>query len=130
MQDTGYPDPAQLRTFAEEPMPFHDIKTADLELIVDDDRMSDHTLRSGVGNVEYRYEPSYIRLEEEEGEHYYAKEYPDWSFNHSEAWEKAEDIEIQGDFICATGFVSGMESDTAMYQAFWILDKTIITNDV
>lgn len=61
-QETSYPDPAQLREYAKEPMPFYGFTASDLDL------NSDNFLVTRVENVEFRYRPADIHVETEEGD--------------------------------------------------------------
>ena len=111
----SYPEPQELREFAQEPMPFHEIHASDLELL-DNDR-----IRVGYENVEYVYHPTYLRVEFADGEHE-RHEYPDWEYVLEDVWNDGVDWEIQEDFICVT-----MLSDHR-YEAYWVLEEITIEN--
>jgi hypothetical protein len=117
-QDTSYPDPKQLRAFADDPMPFTNVEGLTLH---DDGRLT-----GASGGVEYEYTTEYIRISPRVGDHYRASEYPEWGFSHSEAWENRGHSAVESDYIEATGFVDGMESSLAFYEAYWGLDSITI----
>lgn len=119
-QDTSCPDPAQLRTFAREPMPFHDVEPRDLELIEGD------TIRHGVEHVEYRWTPEYVKVETDADDWTTAEE-TEYDIPHREAWEKAEHTTVEEDYITAL-FVPNVV-DLWQAEAVWILDSITITRE-
>jgi hypothetical protein len=126
MQESSYPDPEQLRKFAENPMPFHGIVASDLELIENDERMPDGTLRVGYGNVEYRFHPHYISVETEPGNWENVENVEQYDMNHQEIFDLSIDLQIEEDFICVTGFITNDEGETTQFDAYWILGKILI----
>lgn len=129
MQDHSYPDPEQLKTYALEPMPFHDIVASDLEIIGDEDGVVDGTLRVGYGDTEYRYRPGdiFVETSREEWEHIDDVDYYD--MNHSHAFENAINFQIEEDFVRVTEFVTDNEGEPAQFDAYWVLETVTIRND-
>lgn len=121
-QDHSYPDPGQLRKFAEEPMPFDDILPGDLDL--DDDG---HYVAT-VENVTYDYHPTYINVEVEDGEWEQVSDLSWCDLTHVEAADRYMHMEIQEDFICESGMVTMPNGDPAQFEAFWILEEICIQN--
>lgn len=125
-QDDSYPDPKQLRAFAEEPMPFHDLRPADLEML------HNGRLRAGVGNVEYEYRQSSLLLEVENGS-YTPVERVDRShfeacrFDHARAWQIAGNTEVTEDYVSLTGVAHKMVTSPTQFDATWVLDEITIT---
>jgi len=122
-QETSYPDPSQLRAFAREPMPFHEVTPSEVEVT------EDGFLYHDGGNVVYRYRGEYINVETEpDGWHrvtdlWYAE------MTHSEAWDSAEDVEVGEDFVVATGMAPTPEDYFGMYEAYWTLDSITIKSN-
>lgn len=119
-QETNYPDPRQLRAFAREPMPFHEVHPSDLELL------DDGTLRHGVESVEYRWPAEYIIIETESEEWERLKDVSDFDMSHREAWDQAGNIELAEDYVCATGMPNDPRSGALMFRAYWILGSITI----
>lgn len=116
-----YPDPAQLRAFAREPMPFHDAHASDLELL------DDGTVRWRIESVEYRWPAEYINVETAPEEWERLKDVSYLDMTHREAWDEAGDIEITDDFVCATGMPPEADSGVLLFEAYWILGSITIT---
>lgn len=119
-QETSYPDPAQLRKYAEEPMPFHEFDHAG-----NFDAQTTE-IRFEFDNVEYAFEPTYINIESEDRDYELVENVPDCNLDHYDAWYGALDVEIGKDFICATG-MADRGADVAQYNAFWILEEVVIS---
>lgn len=115
-RDTSYPEPEQLRKYAEEPMPFHEFTATDLELVEND------KIRVGIENVEYIYHPTYFLIDPGH-EDWDRQKYPEWVDKVDGVWKDSLDWEIQKDFICTTGF-----SDGQKYEAYWVLETIEIEN--
>lgn len=109
-QDTSYPDPKQLQTFAKSPSPFHSVDTWDLDLSEEDDK-----IRAEFDNVTYVYHPTYLR--EENGEGGALHEYPEWHDMIEYVWENAINFQIEEDFIVI---------DVDNYHAYWLLEEISI----
>lgn len=114
-QDIHYPDPEQLKTFAEEPMPFQEFHGTDLEML------EDGRIRVGIANVEYIYHPTYLLETDEYGE-VTRFEYPDWPISAKESFDDSMAISIVEDFI------SGVVPADEHYEAYWVLEKIEIEN--
>lgn len=117
-QDDSYPDPKQLKAFAQEPMPFTDVENIHLE--------EGEYLVGNYGNVFYRYRPTYIRVSPaaDPDEAYEADEREGCTLNHGWCFKRAADLEVSEDIICAAGItVLGVPEDDAQFGAFWILDE-------
>lgn len=117
-QETSYPDPEQLRAYADEPMPFTEV--ADLDM-----NYQGH-LVGGSEGVEYDFRPSYIRVQPEDDDHYYVRPRDQVEFDHARAWSIALDVEVAEDYVCAHGHAEKMLPRGGMYEAFWILDTVTI----
>jgi hypothetical protein len=113
----NYPEPQELREFAQEPVPFHKIHASDLELL------SDGRIRVGYENVEYVYHPTYLleELENSNGERE-RYEYPNWPVSASEIFEDSVEWEIVEDYICTTFTVDGW------YEIYWVIEDITIEN--
>jgi len=126
-QETGYPDPAQLRAFTDDPMPFHDLKPQDFEML------PNGRLRAGVGNVEYEYRQSSVLLEVDgdgyvpvsEVDHGLFKASP---FDHARAWKIHGNCVVEEDYVSVKGINSGMTTEPVGFDAVWILDSIEIQN--
>lgn len=125
-QDHTYPDPAQLRAWAREPMPFTAQEGPDL-------RHDGHLVAKAdgdehaIGRIEYDYSPGYIRFTPEEGEATTIEQMADATLDHAGCWTRADDIEMQEDFICATGITGDMVPQFGQFEAFWILETVTVT---
>jgi len=119
-QETRYPDPKQLRAFAREPMPFHEVHASDLELL------DDGALRHGVESVEYRWSAEYVVIETEPDEWERLSDLSGFDMSHPEAWNRADDIELNEDYVCATGVPDSVDPSVWMYEAYWLLDSITI----
>lgn len=119
-QDTSYPDPAQLRSFAADPNPFTNVEDISLQ--------ADGHLVGGAGNVEYDYQPSYIRFSPESGGTWEIRQRDDATLDHAGCWSRRAEVETTADFICVTGFTDDMVPQYGKFDAFWILHS--ITIDV
>lgn len=127
-QDMSYPDPEQLKSYALEPMPFHEINASSLELMVDDERFEDYTLRCGFGNTEYLFRATYIMVETTPGEWEHIEDVSYFDMTHEEAWQPADDLQIEEDFICTTGIASDTPDGPIQYDAYWLLAEVVIRN--
>lgn len=123
MQETSYPDPKQLRAYARGPAPFHELDFDTCE--IGDDGTVTFRVRDSESDVEYVFEPTYIKVEVAPDEYEYVEEVDDVDMDHREAWDRALDTEIGEDFLCATDFTQH-QGETAKYDAYWILDSVII----
>jgi len=119
-QETSYPDPSQLRAFAREPMPFHEVHAKDLELL------DDGTLRYGVESVEYRWPAEYINVETASDEWERLKDVSYFDMTHREAWNQSGDIELAEDYVCAAGMPNNPASRVLFFEAYWILGSITI----
>lgn len=118
VQDDSYPDPKQLKAFAQEPMPFG---------TVEDIHPGKHGYLVGNhDNVFYRYRPSYIRVTPDTAPDsaYEAGERDGCDLDHDYCYREADDLSVEEDFITATGIaVERIPESDAMFEAFWILDE-------
>jgi len=119
-QETSYPDPSQLRAFAREPMPFHEVHAKDLELL------DDGTLRHGAESVEYRWPAEYINVETASEEWERLKDVSYFDMTHREAWNQSGDTEVTEDYVCATGMPNDPRSRVLFFEAYWILGSITI----
>lgn len=123
MQDTSYPEPAQLRQYAQEPMPFTEVDDISLR--------HDGYLTGGSEHVEYAYGPTYIRFTPESADSvddaFEVSEHPDASLDHARCWTEAEHVQVEEDFICATGLADKMVPEPGQFEAFWMLRSVTIT---
>lgn len=120
--DRSYPDPAELRTFEQEPMPFHEIITGNLEL------SDDGYLTAEKEHTRYRFCPTYVTVEKKEGEYENVEDVSFTDIDHIEAWERAIHADIQEDFVCVTEFVEGYNGDFHRFHACWVLESVEIEN--
>lgn len=131
-QDITYPDPEQLRKYADEPMPFHKINASNIEMLVGERGITDGSLRWGAGPVEYIWHPTYILVETERDEWERIEDISWYDMDHTDAWDKAIDLQIEEDFICVTEFISesGEAGDAIPHQfdAYWVLQTVTINN--
>ena len=119
-QETDYPDPDQLRAFAREPVPFHEVHASDLELL------DDGTLRHGVESVEYRWPAEYTNVETAPGEWKRLKDVSHFDMSHREAWGTADNIRLTEDYVCATGVPDAEGPNIWMFEAYWVLGSITI----
>lgn len=120
-QDTRYPDPAQLREWADEPYPFDDVLPSDLEL------QDDEKLTATVFNTEYVYAPAYITVEIARDE-WDRQSNVSWiNEDHSQAWRSSDLTTIEEDYV-TTRYLAPRESGgLCQVEAYWLLD-TITVN--
>ena len=118
-QDYSYPDPAQLRVFSKEPVPFHELKPRDLELLDSGD------IRYGVGGVEYRWSPEYITVESglEEWE---PADDVDADITHSKAWGLSQSTTFDEDHVTVTAMFVPEDRTLWLAKAVWVLDSITI----
>jgi hypothetical protein len=121
-----YPDPNKLLAYADEPVPFHNIGASDLEITEDDDEMPNGVLCADCGNVEYHYHPSDINVETAPGEWESVEDVSHYDMDHPDAFDRAINLQIEEDFICATEFVTDSEGEPAQFEAFWVLETVTI----
>lgn len=120
-QETTYPDPEQLKTYSRDPMPFHEITTSGLEIT------EDGTLRFPAGNVEYRFDPTYINVETAPEEWERVCDVSDFDMDHCDAFDRAGNLEVGEDYICATG-PTDARAEPAQFDAYWLLGTVTITH--
>lgn len=130
---TTYPEPDQLRSFANEPMPFHTIDPSLVDAN-DDAEHSDENggesdgaavLRSTHGRVTYEYKPAYINVETARDEWHRASDIEWVDVTHREAFEKADHVECSEDYIIAK-FVHPDPTQPYMIEAYWLLNSITI----
>ena len=119
-QETDYPDPSQLRAFAREPIPFHEVHASDLELL------DDGGLRHSAESVEYRWPGEHINVETGPGEWERIKDVSHFDMSHREAWDQADNIEVTMDYVCATGVPDVVDPHIWMFEAYWVLGSITI----
>jgi hypothetical protein len=119
-QDTHYPEPEQLKTFAQEPNPFHQLYDYEWEF-----NEENGNIIIDCGNVVYVFEATYINVETAKDEWHRVSDI-DFDMSHENAWDWKDDIAAQEDFINAVGTVLGKSDSPIMYNAFWILDRVEI----
>lgn len=120
-----YPEPVQLRQFAKEPMPFHDVYLDDFEFEIDDEANITLRIRTDGQDVQYVYRPSYIRVEPEDPDKEATTIRPN-ADQYVHINDVALDMQIEEDFICQTAF-SEIGDHEGQLEAFWLLNKVIIT---
>jgi hypothetical protein len=127
---TQLPDPAQLQRWAIEMVPFTEVENvrrdpggylvADGEIDADDHDDLDY-IGERVENVDlfYQYRPSYIMVFDEGHVEWVREDDVDGGVDasHKDVWEDAMDVEVTGDFVCAT------EVDV---EAYWVLERVTI----
>lgn len=118
MQQTEYPDPAQLRAYAEEPMPFHKIAGG----IPEPD--PDQQISIIRDNVEYVFTPESIMVEVADGERVPVSD-ADCDMTYYDAYEGAMNFTTEEDFIMATGHPPDVGTSWR-YEATWVLGEVTI----
>lgn len=126
-RDTSYPDPAQLRRYAQNPMPFHEITAVDLRILEHHDEFEDGTIRVTKDNVEYTYRPGDIRVEVSPDEWEHVDDVDDVEMDHFDAWEETTDWQIEEDFIGTMGVFADHDGEVTQCEAFWVLDAVTIS---
>lgn len=118
-----YPDPYQLRAYAEDPRVFHNVKPQDFEL------RANMQARVVVGNVTYSYQPTTVMVEDETDSfvpaHHIQKNYEkSYVLDHSHAWNNSENFETGSDYIKLTGIESHEDivPEPMQFDATWLLD--------
>lgn len=124
-QNDSYPDPAQVRSFIDEPMPVHDMNRASW-------RLTDEAhILVEFAEVTYDYRPGTPCVLVETGVDgtYEPIGETGYDLTPTEAYQRAETSYAEEDFIDASGLVGLDEGETtALYDATWILDEMVIRN--
>lgn len=119
----AYPEPWQLKNYADDPMVFTDVN--DLEL------QPDGTLTGGKGVIEYTFSPDFIRITPERGddEPYEASQNPDVELDHAGVWNRKIETTVEANTVSVTTFTCQLipEDETALVEAFWSLSQVSIS---
>jgi len=110
-----YPEPEELRSFAANPLPFHDLTASDVSI-------GRRWLSAQCPPVFYRYEPAYINLATAEGEWHRESDIDYYDLSFSQAWEYADNVVVEEDYAIASGLTPGDPADPARYEATWVLE--------
>lgn len=121
-QETRYPDPAQLRKWADEPYPFDDVLPSDLEL------QDDERLTATVHGTEYVYAPAYITIETKRDEWERQSDVPWATETHTQAWRSSSLITVEEDYITARYLYQRNSGETFQVEAYWLLDTITVHN--
>lgn len=126
MQEKRYPDPEQLREWASDPTPFHELSDEDLS-VGEDGSITAHV--DELENVLYVYKPEYINVDDMDEQVRKAESVEWFDLSHREAWNDAIDLSFGEDYISTTGTVMDSRNNPTVYEAFWLLKLiTIETN--
>lgn len=125
-QDHSYPDPAQLRTYADDPMPFTDVDGYTVT--------SDGDLKAGSPEhpVTYTYEASYVSVhpEDESEGAYNVTEMDGVTVPHGWCWMNADHVVSEEDYVTADGYIGPDKAPhPGRFSAFWILSEVTITSN-
>jgi len=113
-QETKLPDPAQLRTFANDPLPFHTVLPKHLSMD------EEGVLVATFDNVMYTYEPRYINVETAVSGEYVNASQCEWTdIDHRTAYERADLVTVEEDFVSTTGI---LPDHPIQYEGYWILE--------
>jgi len=118
-QQTSYPDPAQLRTFAADPMPFHSVTASDLEL------KPYSSLTATVSDTTYEYAKDTINVEVSDSEYVPLETLPNLKLSYGDAWDDALDVCVVEDYVQVVGMLQ-RDGESLAYEAYWILDSICI----
>lgn len=124
-QDTSYPDPEQLKTWAGEMVPFTGGVSPGSVMLTDDGYLS-RTDVEDTFEVEYQYRPTYINVETAQDEWHRADDVSWADIDHEQAWDRAMNVEWGEDFISVTGMCPDPDQP-AQFDAYWILETTTVT---
>lgn len=123
-----YPTPDQLQAYAMEPMPFEPLHECEEDINDDMTRRftrnlgePTHPAFPGEAEVVFKFVPSHINVEQSDGE-YERVENLAYDLTHEEVMDRAENREINDDFICETALIKNDERHR-LTEAYWILDE-------
>jgi len=125
-QQSAYPDPRQLRRWASDPMPFHTVHNGEWSYDADDD-----SITVDCDETEYVYRPQggdvLIEVPPFNGEYAEASDVSGFDVPYGLAYQQADCVEAEEDYIAATGLVSSTDGDALrQFAAYWILDEVHI----
>lgn len=121
-QQTDYPDPEQLKTWAREMVPFTELGDSTL----DEDEYIVVTSEEDILQIEYHYRPTYIMVEVAPDEWKRLSDVSGHDISHEDVYEEALVSEEGEDFFCLTTHGSDEDGNDARYDAYWVLEETRI----